>query len=143
TYGAFGSVSRTRNEIVLSGTTDPTLGPKTRWVEYEFKCKPGDVSRRPCVVAPFHYRIDWQFWFAAMGDANYNPSVEPFGGLALAHEQDALSLLDHDPVKGRRPRFGKADVYEYHFTDWGSHDWWTRKQVGTFLPPLSLRPKGH
>ncbi len=46
---------------------------KTVWEEYQFKCKPGDVNRRPCIAAPYHYRIDWQIWFAAMQRYEHNP----------------------------------------------------------------------
>lgn len=34
-------------------------------MEYEFPCKPGRVDRRPCVITPYHYRMDWLMWFAA------------------------------------------------------------------------------
>ena len=35
------------------------------WEEYQFNCKPGDVKRRPCLISPYHYRLDWLMWFAA------------------------------------------------------------------------------
>jgi Lipase maturation factor len=57
TYGAFGSIGRERYEIVIEGTTDDDPASAT-WSPYEFRCKPGDVARRPCVVAPYQYRID-------------------------------------------------------------------------------------
>lgn len=73
TYGAFGksvkcwnvdmcvgSVGQHRGEIIIEGTMDSQITANTKWLEYEFKCKPGNVSRRPCVAAPYHYRIDWQ-----------------------------------------------------------------------------------
>ena len=66
TYGAFGSVGRERHEIVFEGTDDPVVTDRTRWREYEFKCKPGDPARRPCIVSPYHYRLDWAIWLAAM-----------------------------------------------------------------------------
>src|SRR4051794_11227409 len=31
TYGAFGSITRTRNEIVIEGTEDQVLSPQTKW----------------------------------------------------------------------------------------------------------------
>src|SRR6185503_8451913 len=62
TYGAFGSVGRERFEVILSGTRDGVLGEQTEWLEYELPCKPGDVTRRPCVISPYHYRLDWQIW---------------------------------------------------------------------------------
>jgi hypothetical protein len=51
TYGAFGSVGQLRNEIIFEGTEDATITSSTQWKEYEFKCKPGDPYRRPCIVA--------------------------------------------------------------------------------------------
>src|SRR6185503_7269791 len=36
TYGAFGSVSRERYEVVLEGTKDSVVTPATVWAEYEF-----------------------------------------------------------------------------------------------------------
>src|SRR6185437_766436 len=41
-YGAFGSVSRERYEIVLEGTADRVITPATQWREYSFKGKPGN-----------------------------------------------------------------------------------------------------
>ncbi|EUA16201.1 lipase maturation factor family protein [Mycobacterium xenopi 4042] len=43
TYGAFGSIGRIRNELIVEGTDEPTLTEQTVWREYEFKGKPGAV----------------------------------------------------------------------------------------------------
>ncbi|CAJ0915186.1 unnamed protein product [Ranitomeya imitator] len=66
TYGAFGSVTKERTEVIIQGTSslDPN-DPKSVWEEYEFNCKPGNVTRRPCAISPYHYRLDWLMWFAA------------------------------------------------------------------------------
>src|SRR5207249_10472829 len=53
TYGAFGSITKERFEIVVEGTAEPVLTPQTVWREYEFKGKPGDVKRRPPQFAPY------------------------------------------------------------------------------------------
>ena len=60
------AVGRLRPEIVFEGTSDASPDDDADWRAYEFPCKPGDVMRRPCVVAPYQYRLDWQIWFAAM-----------------------------------------------------------------------------
>ena len=77
TYGAFGSVGRERDEIVLEGTDDPAPGPDAVWRPYEFPCKPGDPARRPCVLSPLQLRLDWQIWFAAIPMRNYDTSTLP------------------------------------------------------------------
>src|SRR5882724_3699734 len=52
TYGAFGSVTRERHEIVIEGTDVTEPSEDTVWREYEFKGKPGDPRRRPPQIAP-------------------------------------------------------------------------------------------
>ncbi|KAM9599435.1 lipase maturation factor 1 isoform 1-T1 [Morphnus guianensis] len=77
TYGAFGSITKERTEVVLQGTSslDPN-DPAAVWEEYDFKCKPGDLKRRPCFITPYHYRLDWLMWFAAF-------QVDPRGTLQV------------------------------------------------------------
>src|SRR5581483_9611069 len=47
TYGAFGSVTRERYELVIEGTEARDDGEPGAWREYEFRGKPGDPRRRP------------------------------------------------------------------------------------------------
>ena len=64
----FFSVTKQRNEVIIEGTYNTTLGKNGEladWEEFEFNCKPGDIYRRPCVISPYHYRLDWLMWFAA------------------------------------------------------------------------------
>ena len=67
TYGAFGSVGRERQQLVIEGTTDRAITPATRWIAYQPRCQPSDPARRPCWMSPYHRRLDWLLWFAAMG----------------------------------------------------------------------------
>jgi len=54
----------------------PIFPPTPRCgAEYEFKGKPGNPRRRPCIVSPYHWKIDWQMWFAAMSDYRYHPWI--------------------------------------------------------------------
>jgi|SRR5579862_614395 len=141
TYGAFGSIGRVRDEVILQGTTDSTIGDATQWRDYELKCKPGDVNRRPCVVAPYQLRIDWQIWFAAMQDPRSNPWLIHLIAQLLRNDPGALSLLANNPFPDKPPAFIRAELYEYHFTHWGdvTPAWWTRSRVDAYLPPLSLQ----
>jgi len=139
TYGAFGSVGQRRYEVIIEGAADDVVTPSTQWREYEFRCKPGDVRRRPCVVAPYHYRLDWQIWFAAMSDAAHNPWLVHFIAKLLEGDPGAVSLLANNPFPERPPRAVRAELYEYAFTPWedSSGAWWTRRRVGEYLPPLT------
>ncbi len=139
TYGAFGSVGRLRPEIVFEGTSDETIGAETRWREYEFKCKPGDVMRRPCTIAPYQERIDWQLWFAAMSTPENYPWTLHLVWKLLHNDRGALSFLATNPFPDAPPRHIRARLYRYEFAPPGdpSGAWWKRTLLDEWLPPLS------
>jgi hypothetical protein len=141
TYGAFGSVGTERHEIVFQGTMDETITSATVWKEYEFWCKPGDPMRRPCVIAPFQPRLDWQIWFAAMSSPERYPWTLHLIWKLLHDDRGALSLLAKDPFPGAPPRFIRAAYFEYAFAPPGnpSGAYWTRTYLGEWLPPLSAQ----
>jgi len=146
TYGAFGSVTKERFEVVIEGTAEPVLTPRTVWREYEFKGKPGEVKRRPPQVAPYHLRLDWLMWFAAMSSPMYHEWFVPFLGKLLESDRPTLRLLRSDPFDGQPPRFVRALLYLYRFTTPTEHRetgaWWHRELVGDYVPPVSLRRSG-
>jgi hypothetical protein len=146
TYGAFGSITRTRNEIVVEGTADAVVSRETNWQAYEFKGKPGDPSRMPPQIAPYHLRLDWLMWFAAMSSYLRNPWFMHFVQKLLEGDEDTLSLLRTNPFPNHPPRYIRARLYEYHFTDPAPRkrtgDWWTRRLVGAYLPPVALDTPG-
>jgi hypothetical protein len=138
TYGAFGSIGRERYEIVLEGSSDDDAD-SAHWIPYEFRCKPGNVAQRPCVVAPYQYRIDWQMWFAAMSDYREHPWIVHLVDKLLSGDPDIVGLLASNPFADRPPKWVRAELYRYRFTslnDAGT-DWWTRQRVATYLPPLN------
>ena len=139
TYGAFGSIGRERDEIVLQGTYDAEPGPQTRWIDYELKCKPGDVNRRPCVVSPYHHRLDWQMWFAAMSRAEHEPWLLHLVDKLLRGDAAVLGLLADGPFRRAPPRYIRAELYRYEFTRAGEGGpaWWRRTRLGSYLPPLA------
>jgi len=141
TYGAFGSVGRDRDEIIFEGTDDAVISEQTQWKEYEFKCKPGDPFRRPCIVTPYHYRLDWQIWFAAMSSPDQYPWTLHLVWKLLHNDPGTLSLLAGNPFPGAPPRHIRAELYRYEFAP--SNDpagaWWKRRRIGGWLPVLSVQ----
>ena len=83
TYGAFGSITRTRYEVVVEGTDDRYPTSATQWREYEFRGKPNATGRMPPQIAPYHLRLDWLMWFAAMGSYSEHPWFVHFVGKLL------------------------------------------------------------
>ena len=51
-YGAFGSVTRRRIEVIVEGTLEDSPVDTAEWREYQFKGKPGDPARMPRQFAP-------------------------------------------------------------------------------------------
>ncbi|HEY3264916.1 MAG TPA: lipase maturation factor family protein [Actinomycetota bacterium] len=141
-YGAFGSITRERFEIVIEGTDAPQASPDAVWREYAFKGKPGDPARRPPQVAPYHLRLDWLMWFAAMSTPMSHPWLLVLTEKLLLADRQTLRLLRRDPFDGRRPTFVRASLYRYRFSTRRERRergvWWIRTQVGAYIPPLSL-----
>lgn len=150
TYGAFGTVGRERYEIIFEGTDEATPWELTRWKEYEFKVKPGDPRRRPPIITPYHHRLDWQIWFAAIPAIHYNLNTLPtpdhypwtvhFAWKLLHNDPAVLGLLAGNPFPDAPPRHIRATVHRYRFAPPGNPDgaWWVREPVREWLPPLSL-----
>jgi len=137
TYGAFGTVGRVRDEIVFEGTDEAEVTAATRWKAYEFPAKPGDPDRRPPIVAPFQWRLDWSIWFAAMSGPEQYPWTLHFVWKLLHGDRATIALLANDPFPDRPPKFVRAELYRYEFAPLGYRAWWKRERIGSWLPPLS------
>ncbi len=146
TYGAFGSVTKERYEVVVEGTRDPLPGPGSEWREYEFKGKPGDPTRRPPQVAPYHLRLDWLMWFAALSPAYARGWFEPFLRRLLEGDRPTLRLLREQPFPDGPPAVVRARLYRYRFTTRSQRRElgavWQRTLVGEFTPPVTLSAEG-
>ncbi len=61
-----------RPELLLEGSFSPLMrgaSPDTReWHLIDFPHKPSNFSRAPTWIAPHQPRLDWQFWFASLGE---------------------------------------------------------------------------
>jgi len=141
TYGAFGSITRTRYEIVIEGSADGQA-----WLEYEFKGKPGDPSRWSPQIAPYHLRLDWLMWFEAFSP---RPQSEWFAVLLqrlLEADGPTLSLLKTNPFPNHAPRFLRARYYRYRFTTVDEHRqtgrWWNRELVSEYVRPVTREAFG-
>ena len=147
TYGAFGSITRVRHEVVVEGTTADHLDADTTWHEYGFRGKPGDCRRLPRQFAPYHLRLDWMMWFAALSPGYAESWFRPFVVRLLHNDASTVKLLRHNPFEQEPPTYVRARLYRYRFTSPAerreSGAWWKRSLVGEYLPPVSLRePSG-
>ncbi|UMB69199.1 lipase maturation factor family protein [Mycobacterium paraterrae] len=142
TYGAFGSISRTRHEVVIEGTDDSAITDQTVWREYQFKGKPGGLRRLPRQWAPYHLRLDWLMWFAAISPQYAYSWFRPFIVRLLQNDPATLKLLRGNPFPDTPPSHIRAQLYRYRFTTAAElrrdHAWWHRTLEGTYLPPVAL-----
>jgi hypothetical protein len=150
-YGAFGSITRARYEVVIEGTLETQITDDTVWHEYEFKAKPGDPSRLPPQIAPYHLRLDWMMWFLPFsvtlsGNRVFVLSYEEwFLRLVeklLLHDRSIHSLLRHVPFTDSPPTFLRCRYYRYRFaTREESREGnvvWRRQLVGNYMPTICL-----
>ncbi|MDX3528826.1 lipase maturation factor family protein [Streptomyces sp. ID05-39B] len=143
TYGAFGSVSRVRHEVVIEGTLDEVPRADSDWREYEFKGKPGDPRRWPRQFAPYHLRLDWMMWFAALSPSYAGPWFGALVERLLENDRDTLRLLRRSPFPpGEPPRHIRARLFRYRYTNWRelreTGACWERTYVREYLPPTRL-----
>ncbi|QKW10319.1 lipase maturation factor family protein [Streptomyces sp. NA04227] len=143
TYGAFGSVTRVRHEIVVEGTSDEAPREDSDWRAYEFRGKPGDPRRWPRQFAPYHLRLDWLMWFAALSPAYAHPWFGAFLERLLLGDRDTLRLLRHSPFpRAEPPRYVRARLYRYRFSTAAelraTGACWQRSFVREYWPPTRL-----
>ena len=83
-------------KVILQGTSDRFLNEHTKWKDFEFTCKPGDINRRPCWISPYHLRIDWLMWFAAFQNYQQCPWLVHLADKLLRGDPVAAQLLAPD-----------------------------------------------
>ena len=134
-YGLFAMMTTQRHEIVIEGSSDGVL-----WLAYEFHWKPGDVKRVPGWVMPHQPRLDWQMWFAALGNYQENPWVIYLMARLMENSKPVTALLKTNPFPGQPPKYIRAGVYDYHFTNRATlrqdGTWWQRSARGLYCPVL-------
>ena len=140
-YGLFARMTWARYEIEFQGSDDDQ-----RWIPYPFRFKPQQLEQAPLVYAPYHPRFEWNLWFAMLGTINESPWVASAEIRLLQASPPVLELFAGNPFPGRAPKFIRAVIYEYWFTDVETRRrtglWWRREYLGRFGPTLTLGPGG-
>ncbi|TFD33097.1 lipase maturation factor family protein [Cryobacterium cryoconiti] len=140
-YGAFGTVTRQRHEVVVEGSDAADPADETGWRAYEFRGKPGDPVRRPRQFAPYHLRLDWLMWFLALG-ARDTRWFEMLLVRLLEGDRPTLRMLRANPFPQAPPRYVRARLYRYRFSTPAERretgEWWVRTDVGLLVAPITL-----
>ncbi|MBG6237657.1 hypothetical protein IWX78_000600 [Mycetocola sp. CAN_C7] len=140
-YGAFGTVTKVRIEVIVEGCADRRPGPDSEWLPYEFRGKPGDPKRMPPQVAPYHLRLDWLMWFLALG----SPDTRWFQMLIyrlLDGDERILRLLRFNPFQDAPPLWIRARAFRYRYSTRAERrdtgEWWVRSEVGMLIDPVGF-----
>lgn len=145
-YGAFGSVTKERYEVVIEGTLSSNPMDEASWKEYGFKGKPVELDRTPPIVAPYHLRLDWMIWFLPFTVSVRDNQVYVRGHRMwfirlmmklLSNDRNLLKLFRTNPFPDHPPKWVRAKFYQYHFTNRGEKNIWRRKYLGEFCPEIS------
>jgi hypothetical protein len=141
-YGAFGTVTKERYEVIVEGSSSDAPASDADWQAYEFKGKPGNISRMPRQFAPYHLRLDWLMWFLALG-ARDTRWFQVFLLRLLEGDRRTLKLLASNPFPDEPPKWIRARMFLYHFSTPRQRRttgaWWVRTEVGAIVTPVSLR----
>ena len=138
-YGLFAVMTTERNEIIIEGSDDGS-----EWREYEFRYKPGDVTRRPPWNIPHQPRLDWQMWFAALDDPRRVNWFPHFLEKLLENEPTVTALLAKNPFAHQAPQYLRAQFYDYTYSsgeDLRKGLWWQRRSLGLYYPVVRLKAK--
>jgi predicted DCC family thiol-disulfide oxidoreductase YuxK len=137
-YGLFAVMTKQRPEIILEGSDDAQT-----WKPYGFKWKPGDLDRPPAFVEPYMPRVDWQMWFAALGSYRRQGWLVAMMRRMLEGSQPVLGLLGDNPFPHAPPRYLRATVWQYRFTDpetrRSTGAWWTRSDPRPYMPIMQRK----
>ncbi len=140
TYGAFGSVGRKRDEVILEGTDDPHPGVDTSGASTSSR-----ASRATPTAGPASSRRTTTGSTGSSGSRRCRRSAASRGSCGsivklLRGDADVKPLLAVDPFPDAPPRFIRATLWRYEFThpgDGGSA-WWRRTFVREYLRPIAL-----
>lgn len=87
------------SRLLADGPSSCVVYPST-----DFRCKPGNVNQRPCVISPLHYRLDWVRSGARLFSVNdcqvcrcSNPKLRASGLSSLKLHDGCIFCLSFSP----------------------------------------------
>ena len=140
-YGLFAVMTRGRYEIEFQGSNDGQT-----WIAYPFRHKPQELDKPPRIYAPYQPRLDWNLWFASLGEWRDNPMVLRTQRRLLSNDPDVLALFAANPFPQGPPGRVRAVLWQYWFTSMAEKRehglWWRRELLGLYAPAIQLGPDG-
>jgi lipase maturation factor 1 len=136
-YGVFAVMTTTRPAIAFEGSDDGRT-----WREYVLPYLPGPVTRPLSWNIPHQPRLDWQLWFAAFEGLGRNLWIERLVEGLLQGRKPVLALFAGNPFPDHPPKYMRAELYDYRFSDPAlkakTGQPWVRTLDGLYFPQVQL-----
>lgn len=137
-YGLFAVMTQTRDEIIIEGSEDGV-----NWSAYACYFKPHSPEDAPKWIQPHQPRLDWQFWFAALGTYEQNPWLIRLMVGLLRHTPTVHTAFKINPFPDNPPRFIRAKRIRYTMSTLSERSktgqWWIKQDQGPYTPMISLK----
>ncbi|KAI4795807.1 hypothetical protein KUCAC02_029640, partial [Chaenocephalus aceratus] len=101
TYGAFGSITKERTEVIFQGTLSGDPKDPRRCGRSISSCVSLETFRGDPASSPVSLQADWLMWFAAFQTYEQSEWVIHIAGRLLSNDSSVLSLIDYNPFQGR------------------------------------------
>jgi hypothetical protein len=100
------------------------------------------LTRQVPWTIPHQPRLDWQMWFAALGDFQQNPWFVSLMLRLLEGSPPVLALLRCESVSRRAAEVRAREALRLSLRRrahaQGDGEWWVRESAGWYFPQVSL-----
>ncbi len=133
-YGLFAIMTTKRLELIVEGSNDGKI-----WKSYSFKYKVNSLGDDLHFVAPYHPRLDWQIWFAALRRFEQTPWLQRFSRNLLLGNESVLDLLKDNPFPKDPPDMLRIRLDLISFDHESANIWKSEGDI-YFTPNMYLGP---
>ena len=94
-------------------------------------------------MAPYHLRLGWQLWFAALSSHFRGPWLDRLLVRLLEGERDVTRMARVHPFPDVPPKWVRVMVYDYRYSTRAERratgHWWVRTNGRELIRPRRLR----
>ncbi|QOV91474.1 lipase maturation factor family protein [Humisphaera borealis] len=137
-YGIYGVMPSERVEMIIEASRDGV-----NWRPYEFRFKPGDITREPRVAAPHMPRLDWLMWSLRWGDPKEQLWFQSLLKGLLEQRKPVVGLIASAPFE-ENPAFLRVRTFRYHLASPSQRSegyWWRRDYLFDSIGAIWLRDR--
>eukprot|EP00494_Astrolonche_serrata_P009182 UN09232 len=105
-------MTKERPELVIYGTSEEEVTADTKWLNYDFYSKVGNVNDMPIMVSPFELPLDWSLWFVPLRSSiRSSPWIFHLLFCLCKNDKNVLTLIKHNPFPIEPPKHVRIEIY--------------------------------